>query len=203
MTDAPAEGAALCPSDRHRSTRITDRQASIVASAFRLFAERGYEQTTMTEIAEAAQVPRRSLFRYFESKDEIVFAAIDEEEGAFLRRRLRELALTSTPDSLKVAFTELARRQDAEPEAARTKIRLIFETPALSARMHDQVSRWQAGFEDALASDANARFARQVQVAAATAAYVVSIRKWADEGSGQLATWVEAAFSALDPRPEK
>ena len=42
--------------------------------ALDLFAERGYQQTTVAEIAEAAEVSKGTLFAYFPSKEEIVFA---------------------------------------------------------------------------------------------------------------------------------
>ncbi len=47
---------------------------TIVSAALQLFAERGYQQTTVAEIAEAAEVSKGTLFAYFPSKEDIVFA---------------------------------------------------------------------------------------------------------------------------------
>jgi AcrR family transcriptional regulator len=47
---------------------------AIATVALKLFAERGYQQTTVAEIAEAAEVSKGTLFAYFPSKEEIVFA---------------------------------------------------------------------------------------------------------------------------------
>ena len=46
---------------------------ALVAAAFRLFLERGYEQTTVDDIVALAGVGRRSFFRYFPSKEDVVF----------------------------------------------------------------------------------------------------------------------------------
>ena len=47
---------------------------TIVTVALELFAERGYQQTTVAEIAEAAEVSKGTVFAYFPSKEDIVFA---------------------------------------------------------------------------------------------------------------------------------
>jgi len=49
-------------------------QETIVTVALELFAERGYQQTTVAEIAEAAEVSKGTVFAYFPSKEDIVFA---------------------------------------------------------------------------------------------------------------------------------
>lgn len=54
---------------------MAETHARIQAEAIRLFLERGFETTTLDDIAEAADVSRRSLFHYFESKEEIVLSA--------------------------------------------------------------------------------------------------------------------------------
>jgi AcrR family transcriptional regulator len=51
---------------------------SIVRAALALFAERGYKETTATQIAECAGISRRLFFYYFPSKDDILFSVSDE-----------------------------------------------------------------------------------------------------------------------------
>ncbi|MFD4182383.1 TetR family transcriptional regulator [Rhodococcus sp. NPDC058514] len=53
----------------------TDRfRLQVVSEALRLFAEKGYEATSVDEIAEAAGISRRTFFRQFRSKEDVVFA---------------------------------------------------------------------------------------------------------------------------------
>lgn len=59
-----------------------DRTA-VIAIAWQLFEKNGYEATTMTAIAEAANLSRRSLFNYFDAKEALLFAGVDEFMDAF------------------------------------------------------------------------------------------------------------------------
>ncbi|GAA3980462.1 TetR family transcriptional regulator [Streptomyces marokkonensis] len=96
---------------------------ALVAAAFRLFLERGYEQTTVDDIVALAGVGRRSFFRYFPSKEDVVFP--DHE------RCLADMKafLDSSPE-------------DADPvrrvcDAARLVVRLYAENPAFSVQRYD------------------------------------------------------------------
>jgi len=70
--DAPAPA----PSPRERRTARTRK--AIVDAAHELFYERGYGETTIDEIADRADIAPRTFFRYFPSKEALVFADLDE-----------------------------------------------------------------------------------------------------------------------------
>ncbi|MGW1725657.1 TetR family transcriptional regulator [Streptomyces sp. NPDC002306] len=95
---------------------------ALVAAAFQLFLERGYEQTTVDDIVALAGVGRRSFFRYFPSKEDVVFP--DHE------RCLADMT------------TFLAASGDAhEPvrrvcDAARLVLRMYAENPAFSVQRY-------------------------------------------------------------------
>jgi TetR/AcrR family transcriptional regulator, regulator of mycofactocin system len=72
------------PSRRDRRTART-RQA-IIDAAHRLFEDRGFTETTIDQIAEAADVAPRTFFRHFASKEAVLFADFEE-----YRRRMIEL----------------------------------------------------------------------------------------------------------------
>ncbi|MFB7087712.1 TetR family transcriptional regulator [Streptomyces sp. NPDC056296] len=95
---------------------------ALVAAAFQLFLERGYEQTTVDDIVALAGVGRRSFFRYFPSKEDVVFP--DHE------RCLADMT----------AFLA-ASPEDADPvtrvcAAARLVLRMYAENPAFSVQRY-------------------------------------------------------------------
>ncbi|HEY0261194.1 MAG TPA: helix-turn-helix domain-containing protein, partial [Lacisediminihabitans sp.] len=72
-----------------RETKAARTRAQIIAVAIALFADRGYEATTMEEIAERAEVGTTTLYRYFPSKDLILldpFTKVDAVAGALRGR---------------------------------------------------------------------------------------------------------------------
>ena len=73
------------------STKPPMRDA-LVAAAFQLFLERGYEQTTVDDIVALAGVGRRSFFRYFPSKEDVV--VVVSRRGAPLWRVVQEIEAT-------------------------------------------------------------------------------------------------------------
>ena len=78
--------------------KLRTREA-IATVALDLFAERGYQQTTVAEIAEAAEVSKGTLFAYFPSKEEIVFAdtsPLREQLCYELRHRSNGLSAVDT-----------------------------------------------------------------------------------------------------------
>src|SRR3981081_1081629 len=116
------------PSPGLRERKKQKTRDTIIRVAMDLFAERGYEQTTIAEIAEAAEVSPRTIFAYFPSKEDIVFCdfpAIPERlrrslgerpEGATALDALRDfIAASMTPDPNEV----LRRRILADDETLR------------------------------------------------------------------------------------
>jgi AcrR family transcriptional regulator len=109
---------------------VRDRLAR---AAFELFEERGFDETTVDDIAARAGTGRTTFFRAFGSKEEVVFPDHDTLLAS-VRARLDAAA----PGAEEVAVAEAARlvlrHYLAEGELARTRYRLTRRVPALRAR---------------------------------------------------------------------
>jgi AcrR family transcriptional regulator len=109
--------------------------ASIARQALVLFAGRGYAATSMGDIAEAAGVSRRTLYRYFDSKAAIIWEGMEES----LRAAVAGLAAAppDRPWRSAVADTMIASLTfpHGDAELARQRLRLIAEEPVLRSHL--------------------------------------------------------------------
>lgn len=104
--------------------RELSRQASrqrISDVAIELFCERGYDATTVEEIATAAGISERTFFRYFATKDEAFFSRTAEDTDAFIAR-IQERPVTEAPwESLQHAVERAIDELDQEAEIERSR----------------------------------------------------------------------------------
>lgn len=138
MTDsAPRQQRAL------RGRPVATTHGEIEQAAFRLFAEGGFEATTLEDIAREVGVSRRTLFRYFDSKNDIPWGQFDRTLADFrslLDAMSEDLPLHEAVFRGVVAFNEFP--EEAEPPH-RDRMRLILETPALQAHSVLRYGQWR------------------------------------------------------------
>ena len=122
----------------------------VVAESIRLFAERGYESTTVDQIAEAAGVSRRTLFRQFRSKEDVIFA----DHEALLAGVARRLADSDGDpyEAVCVAAASVFEHFRSALDLAVRRYRVVAEVPALRERELITTYRYQREFEDHLRS---------------------------------------------------
>ncbi|MEU6739453.1 TetR/AcrR family transcriptional regulator [Streptosporangium sandarakinum] len=124
-------------SRRDRKKRLTRQR--IIAAAMRLFAEQGYEQTTVAQIALAADVDPKTFFNYFRAKDEVMFADVEHIFGLLLGALAAPRPQEGPGELLIRAVQEYAARRRPEvprkePEELSAGVRLMMTTPALQAK---------------------------------------------------------------------
>jgi len=118
-----------------RERRRARTRAAIVDAAIDLFETRGYDATTVADIAEAADIGTRTFFGYFASKDELLFPEVDARVLATI-----DAIATRSPDDrpADVLLRALGRVVDASHDltarSARLRMRLIQTVPAVRGR---------------------------------------------------------------------
>ena len=141
---APAAG----DKEGRRSRKRRQTRGRIEKAALALFLERGFAQTTIDDIAEAADVSKRSFFDYFPSKDEVVFAwqdsFADDLAAAVAARPPGEPLLRVAEEALRAAILAAFTPQSM------ALVDLIRDTPALCARDHLKYARLEGRLTSAL-----------------------------------------------------
>jgi AcrR family transcriptional regulator len=157
-----------------RRTRTVVR-SMLARTALDLFVTRGYNATTIEDVAGAAGVSRRTLFNYFRNKEDLALSGLDEE-GEMIAARLAERPVEEDCwVSLRTAFRAL---DDIEitPERRLELSKLLFENESLRAGHAEKQARW----EDLLAPMIEPRLpesdSRSLQARAITAAAIGCLR---------------------------
>jgi AcrR family transcriptional regulator len=175
---------------RERKKAATHQQ--LMSVALRLFAAQGFENTTVEEIAAAADVAPRTFFRYFPSKVDVLFAD-HLEQVALLRETLATRSLDeSIVDAVRRATLSGVEKVVADPSLFLTRSRLAATVPAAHAH-----SRYlDASFEDVIAEAVAA--GRKTDSATDLEARVVARAAWSASRAARD-VWV-ASDAERDPR---
>lgn len=189
------------PRDLRRRARDAVR-AEIAETAFQLFTQRGFDQTTVDDIAAAAGLSRRSFFRYFASKEDAVLGMLNAVGDAIAAELAARPAGEPPWTSLRRALDVLVTTYLGDPKVALARFRLIHHTPALRTTLLDKQDRWQRSLAQVLAARLSVDPARdlrpQLLAATALAALDVASRRWlASDGHANLATLLDESFALL------
>jgi AcrR family transcriptional regulator len=105
---------------------------AIALTALRLFAARGIDEVTMAEVADAAGVSRRTLYRWFPSKGALVWGGAAEADERFEAAWAASADMTLF-DRVRAGYEASLAPLGPEPDATRLRLRLIDSSPALAA----------------------------------------------------------------------
>ena len=167
--------------------------------ALRLFVEKGYDATTVEEIAAAAGVSHMTFFRYFPRKEEVV--EYDEYdpllEDLITARPPEEAPLTALHNAIRGGLQGVLA---TDREALVIRTRLILNNPVLRSRNLIAQDATRDLFARALArrgGRSEPALADTVRASAALGAIAPALSAWADDDESDLVALIDSAFAAL------
>lgn len=162
---------------RERKKQRTRR--ALVEAALRLFKEKGYEETTIAEIAAEAEVATRTFFSYFASKEDVVFHDASARTAHLLElvasRRPGEPVAELLPRVIRASMLWASEGNGLALEEAAARMELTLAVPALQARglrlLLDQQLQLAEALYEAYAGELD-----QVEAAATVGAVIGAIK---------------------------
>jgi TetR/AcrR family transcriptional regulator, regulator of mycofactocin system len=186
------------PARRGRPRGTSTRELELIA--LRLFAEQGFHETTVEQIAAAAGVSTRTFFRYFDAKSSVLWHTFDAEVDAI------RAALARAPDDLPVmdavrhAVLAANHYRAADVPELRTRMTLVGTVPELAASATVHYDAWERAIREfvgrRVGQPADSLFphvAGRATLAACRAAY----ERWAVRADADLTVYLDAALRAL------
>ncbi|MDI3407003.1 TetR family transcriptional regulator [Streptomyces cavernicola] len=204
-TDAP-EAPATPAGSRAAAQRLKMRR-ELATAAMELFATKGYEATTVDEIAATAGVARRTFFRHFRSKEEAIFP---DHDDTLIRA---EAVLNAAPphehplDTVCRGIKEVMKMYAASPTVSVERYRLTREVPTLREREIASVARYErlftryllGHFDEQAHHDGNDDpLLAEVAASAVVTAHNHVLRRWLRAGGqGDVETQLDHAFAIV------
>lgn len=167
------------------------------AHALALFLERGFDRTTVADIAAAAGVSHMTFFRHFPTKDAVLFDDPYDEviADAVLAQDRHLAALERVRRGLLAAWAALPEPATTE---TRGRVRVVAGSPALRARAWENNSRTGDLVVQALVGDGVDAFEARVAAGACLGALMEALMAWGTSGDDQeLGPLVRSALGVL------
>ena len=178
---------------------------ALESAALELFQVRGFEHTTVEDIAAACEVSPRTFFRYYPTKSDVLLGGdVEERRNQMLALLAAQPTAWSPWVALRAAVLSFARQYEPERERLAARMAIIEATPSLRASK----SEYQRGWDDAVVEVLAAREGRagspadpltlRLVAGAASAALRAAVDTWlAGPKSGSLTELLREAFDAL------
>lgn len=173
-----------------REKNTEERRAALVAAAYALFAKKGYAATTMDDVSLHAGLSRRTAFRYFASKEDLVFPR-RAARLALLTELLVPRAGETSFETVRRACLALARHYQDDRAHMLAQFEIVESEPSLLGRELQFDRHSEEAIERAFLTGErdSARGKRRARVRAAAVVGVVraTLREWlAAGGAGDL-----------------
>ncbi|OLO25831.1 TetR family transcriptional regulator [Streptomyces sp. MNU77] len=175
----------------------------LTRETLRLLAVQGYEATTVEQVTDAVGVSRRTFFRYFQSKEDVIVQVVTAK-GTELATALEARPRDETAAvALRHTLHDLAAQVSVDTERQLHLLQLILRTPALHARFLERQARWKDVLTSTLAEregmDA-ADLRPALMVGVALTALQTALNRWAEsEATENLTDLLDRTFTLVEP----
>lgn len=182
-----------------RQRKQQETRERLKRAAMALFLARGFEATTIDDIAAAADISRRSFFHYFASKEDVVAAWQEDAAAALVAEILARPADETMLTAAENAIASAVKRID--PTEAAAMSRLKRDNPALQARDQLKYEKLERALADGLAQRSGRKSDRlkaRLVAMIATGAMRVGGESWFREGTrDKPEAFVKRTFDAI------
>jgi AcrR family transcriptional regulator len=170
--------------------------------ALEMFLSRGYAATRLEDIADAADVSVRTFYRYFPSKDAVLFGGFQEALPTMCEAIRRRDTTLPVLESLRQAVAGAADVLDDVSDVLKHIWVIGADSPLVQARAASEIARWRTAFADVIAEQAPVPvydFRLQVVAIALHGTVTAGVAQWRGTGGeGRLSDEVRRALDALD-----
>ena len=176
-------------------------RAELASAAWDLFGKKGYESTTVAEIAAAAGVSRRTFFRYYASKEDVLTATSDDLAEAMLAAMAERPRDEPPLVSIQRALVPVLEGQLVAAERSRTIIRLLRESRTLRRAMLERHALMEERLAillcDRLGADPALDSTPTLLAFIARAMMDTAFNVWFDQGRKDITGLVDELFATL------
>jgi AcrR family transcriptional regulator len=196
----PSASAAVVEGLRERKKAKT--RHALEDAAIALFQRQGFERTTVEQIADACEVSPRTFFRYFASKEEVLFGDSADKLQQIVAVLEHRPAGEAPLESMRAATLSLVDVYEGERDRRKVIAEIVAATPMLRAHGSERQDEWNDLAVDILmrsrgGAGAPGAFEVRLAVAAATGAVKAAIQTWLEDASTDLRDLIERAFDQL------
>jgi AcrR family transcriptional regulator len=173
-----------------------DSRGRLQQAALALYAERGFENTTVAEIAERAGLTERTFFRHFADKREVLFAGAGELEQAVARAVAEAPASTAPIDAVAAGLQAAGEILPDDPRVSRRRQAVIDASAELRERELIKLASLSAALAEALRRRGLADPAASLTAEVGIAVFKVAFERWIDEANDR--PYAELVRESLD-----
>jgi AcrR family transcriptional regulator len=147
-------------------------------AAMELYIERGFEQTTVAEIAKRAEVTERTFFRHFADKREVLFAGAASLQELFVNTLADAPAALAPIDAVALAVEAAGARLQEHGDFSRQRQSVITANPALQERELIKFASLAAALAEALRLRGVREPAASLTGEAGVAVFKIAFERW-------------------------